>query len=107
MKLYLAVILFFAHIVAAVAQTSAGVGAISGVVTDPAGSNVEGAAVVVENTKLGIHRELRTTGGGLFNAPSLVPNSGYLVTVNAASFSLSKIGTSLFMSVRMSVFKHS
>ena len=49
-------------------QTSAGVGGISGVVTDPSGAIVEGATVVVENPELGIRRELKTTGGGVFNA---------------------------------------
>ncbi len=67
-------------------QTAAGVGAISGTVTDPSGASVAGAQVVVENSRLGIHRQLTTTGGGVFNAPSLVPNSGYRVTVSAPSF---------------------
>jgi len=67
-------------------QTSAGVGAISGVVTDPSGAAVSGAQVVVENQLLGIHRALVTTGGGIFNAPSLVPHSGYQVTVSAPGF---------------------
>jgi hypothetical protein len=68
------------------AQTSAGVGAISGVVTDPNGATVAGAHVTVENSELGIRRDLITTGGGLFNAPSLVPHSGYSVTVDAPGF---------------------
>ena len=68
------------------AQTSAGVGAISGVVTDPTGASVQGATVVISNESLGIRRELKTTGGGLFNAPALTPFLGYTVTVNAAGF---------------------
>lgn len=67
-------------------QTSAGVGAISGVVTDPSGAVVAGAQVVVENQGLGIRREMQTTSGGVFNAPALVPHQGYVVTVNAAGF---------------------
>src|SRR5579875_1959540 len=67
-------------------QTSAGVGAISGVVTDPSNATVEGASVTIENPQLGIHRALTTTGGGLFNAPSLVPREGYQVTVSAPGF---------------------
>ena len=67
-------------------QTSGGVGAISGVVTDPSGALVSGAQVVVDNPRLGVHRSLTTTSGGIFNAPALVPNSGYEVTVNAPGF---------------------
>ncbi len=72
--------------VTAWAQTSAGNGAISGSVTDPAGAAVPGAHVIVDNRKLGIHRELKTTSGGVFSAPTLPPNSGYQVTVTASGF---------------------
>ncbi|MBV8897217.1 MAG: TonB-dependent receptor [Acidobacteriaceae bacterium] len=68
------------------AQTSAGVGAISGVVTDPSGAVVQGAQVVIENTSIGVHRELKTTGGGVFNAPALEPHGGYSVTITAPGF---------------------
>jgi hypothetical protein len=71
---------------AVIAQTSAGMGAIGGVVTDPSGAAVAGATVVLENPRLGIHRDLTATGGGIFNAPSLVPNSGYQVTITAPGF---------------------
>lgn len=67
-------------------QTSAGVGAISGVVTDPSGALVGGATVVIENPNLGMRRDLSTTSGGVFNAASLVPNSGYSVSINAPGF---------------------
>ena len=85
-KFLSAVFILFSCCAPSFSQTSAGVGAISGVVTDPSGSTVQGATVVVENQSLGIHRELKTTGGGLFNAPSLVPRAGYQVTVNASGF---------------------
>ena len=68
------------------AQTSAGTGEISGTVIDSSGAVVPNASVKVDNEKLGIHRELKTTGGGVFIAPALVPNSGYEVTVNASGF---------------------
>ena len=71
---------------AAWGQTSAGNGAISGTVTDPSGAAVSGAQVVIDNQKLGLHRNLKTTGGGVFNAPTLPPNSGYQVSVNAPGF---------------------
>ncbi|MGA8597638.1 MAG: carboxypeptidase regulatory-like domain-containing protein [Bryobacteraceae bacterium] len=68
------------------AQTSAGVGAISGVVIDPTGATVEGATVTIDNESLAIHRELKTTGGGVFNAPALTPHDGYSVTISAPGF---------------------
>jgi len=68
------------------AQTSAGVGAISGVVTDPTGANVPGAKVTIDNQSIGFHRELTTTGGGVFSAPALEPHDGYSVTINATGF---------------------
>ncbi len=77
----------FAFAALAAAQTSAGYSAISGSVTDTSGAAVPNAQVVIDNQKLGIHRDLKTTGGGVFNAPTLPPNSGYQVTVNAAGFS--------------------
>src|SRR4051794_16721529 len=67
-------------------QNTAGTGSISGVITDPTGSAVPGASVLVENQSKGIRRELRTTEGGLFSAPSLVPAAGYQLTVNASGF---------------------
>jgi hypothetical protein len=47
---------------------------------------VAGAQVVVENSNLGVRRNLITTSGGVFNAPSLVPQAGYSVTVDAPGF---------------------
>lgn len=68
------------------AQNTAGTGSISGTVTDASGSTVPGATVVVENESKGIRRELKTTEGGVFNAPSLVPAPGYSVTITQAGF---------------------
>ena len=67
-------------------QTSAGVGAISGVVTDPTGAVVQGAKVVIDNPSIAVHRELTTTGGGVFSAPALEPHDGYSVTITAPGF---------------------
>ncbi len=64
----------------------AGNGGITGTVRDASGSPVPNAAVVVENADKGIKRELQTTGAGIFNAPSLVPASGYTVHINASGF---------------------
>lgn len=78
--------LFLSSVGALLAQTSAGVGAISGVVTDPTGALVQGATVVIENTSIGVRRQLTTTGGGVFNAPALEPHDGYSVTISAPGF---------------------
>jgi hypothetical protein len=66
---------------ALLAQTTAGFGAISGVVQDATGSVVPAAKVVVENSSKGIHRELETNAEGVFSASTLVPASGYSVTM--------------------------
>jgi hypothetical protein len=63
-----------------------GFGAISGVVQDSSGAVVAGAKIVVENSSKGIHRELESTSGGIFNASALVPASGYTVKVSKAGF---------------------
>ncbi len=68
------------------AQTSGGNGAISGSVIDSSNAVIAGAQVKLDNDKLGLHRELRTTGAGVFSAPTLPPNSGYTVTVKAPGF---------------------
>jgi hypothetical protein len=69
------------------AQVAAGLGGITGVVLDASGATVSNAKVVIENERLGIHRAITTGGGGVFNAPALVPSAGYVVTVNATGFS--------------------
>jgi Carboxypeptidase regulatory-like domain/TonB-dependent Receptor Plug Domain/TonB dependent receptor len=70
----------------AFAQTSGGVSGLTGIVTDSSGAAIPNAQVVIDNPHLGIHRQLTTTNGGVFNAPSLVPSSGYDVTIKAAGF---------------------
>ena len=67
-------------------QVAAGLGGITGVVTDSSGATVSGADVQIDNENLGIHRKITTGGGGVFNAAALVPNAGYSVTVNAPGF---------------------
>src|SRR3974377_1125170 len=68
------------------AQSVAGLGAISGTGRDASGGAVPNAQVVVSNESKGIKRSLNTTEAGLFAAPSLVPATGYTVTVNAQGF---------------------
>ena len=64
----------------------AGNGGITGSVRDATGSPIPNATVTVTNTEKGIHRDLTTTGAGVFNAPSLVPAPGYTVDVSAPGF---------------------
>jgi hypothetical protein len=68
------------------AQAVAGMGAISGMVYDQSGAVVPGAQVVISNPDKGITRTLVTTDAGVFSAPSLVPSSGYNLTVTMAGF---------------------
>jgi hypothetical protein len=63
-----------------------GLGEISGTVHDPTGAVVPGAQVVVSNSARGIHLVLTTSEGGVFDAPSLIPASGYEVTVTKTGF---------------------
>ncbi len=68
------------------AQSVAGLGAISGVVSDASGSRVPEAEVIVANAEKGIRRTLTTNSAGLFIASSLVPASGYTLTIKKSGF---------------------
>ena len=68
------------------AQATAGMGSLSGVVTDASGAALGGAKVVVSNPQSGVKRESLTTPAGLFLAPALVPAGGYKVTVEKPGF---------------------
>jgi hypothetical protein len=67
-------------------QTVAGLGAITGVVRDATGAAVPGAKVMVANPAKGIRRSLESNEAGVFNAPSLPPSGGYLLTVTKEGF---------------------
>jgi hypothetical protein len=67
-------------------QSGGGLSSLTGVVTDSSAAAIANAEVLVDNQALGIHRKLQTNGSGVFNAPALVPSSGYEVTVNAPGF---------------------
>jgi len=76
----------FIPLAAASLYAQAGIGGIAGVVRDPSGSTIPEASVLVINESKGIRRSVETTGAGVFNAPSLVPASGYSVEVVKAGF---------------------
>jgi len=52
---------------------------------------VADAKVLVENESSGLRRELDTTSGGLFSAPSLTPGPGYRVSVTSPGFAAYRI----------------
>jgi hypothetical protein len=70
----------------ALAQSTAGLGGVSGSVRDSSGSTIPGATVVVENESKGIRRTMETTEAGVFAAPALVPATGYSLSVKANGF---------------------
>jgi hypothetical protein len=78
-------LLFFCA-VTAWGQATAGLGGISGTVRDASGAAVPGAKVAVTNPALGLTRDLLTTDAGIFSAPALTPNSGYVVSVSKQGF---------------------
>ena len=64
-----------------------GVAGIAGTVRDPSNAVVPNAKVVISSKSQGEVRSLTTNEAGVFNAPSLLPGSGYKVSVSAAGFS--------------------
>ena len=87
MKKTLAVLLFAVLAsTPASAQAVAGMGIISGSVRDNSGAAIDSAEIVIENTAKGIRRVLASNEAGQFSAPSLVPSSGYTVTVRKSGF---------------------
>ena len=68
----------------AIAQT-AGSGTINGTVSDPSGSSIPGAAVVVHNTDTGSDRAMQSNDAGIYNAAFLQPGH-YDITVSKPGF---------------------
>ena len=75
----------------AAAQSVAGLGGISGTVSDASGGRIPGAEVVLSNKERGIRRNLSTNEAGIFNAGSLAPASGYLISVGKSGFSRNEV----------------
>src|ERR1017187_1303780 len=64
----------------------AGSGTISGTVTDPSGSVVPGASVVLRNTGTAIERKTETNDAGIYQAPFMQPGQ-YEVRASKTGFS--------------------
>jgi Carboxypeptidase regulatory-like domain/TonB dependent receptor len=63
---------------------------VQGIVTDPTGSVVSAAAVVLTNTDSGDKRTVTTGSDGRYSFPTVAPGT-YSITVTAASFSSSTV----------------
>src|SRR5579864_8033699 len=84
--MFRAVILTAAVLVFAFSAWSQGAtGTITGTVTDPSGSSVEGAAVTATNTGTGIQKKTTTGTTGLYSFVELPPGM-YSITVEAPGF---------------------
>ncbi len=86
MKVLSGLVLLLCLAPASFAQSVAGLGAISGTVLDGSGARVPNAEVVITNAERGIRRALTTNEAGLFNAGSLTPAEGYIISVSKTGF---------------------
>ncbi len=68
------------------AQSMAGLGALRGTVLDASGGIIPKAEVVVSNPAIGLTRTITATSDGDFEASSLPPADGYMVTVKLTGF---------------------
>ncbi len=100
----------FALAITGLAQSVAGLGAISGLVRDSSGAVIAGATVSVENASKGITRRPVTNEAGVFSVSSLVPASGYTVTITKTGFASHEsrdvelqVGQSLFLDIVLRV----
>jgi carboxypeptidase family protein len=67
-------------------QAPAGFGTVMGLILDRAGNGMPDARVVLSNESLGIERTLVSTDDGLFEAHTVVPASGYRITITRKNF---------------------
>src|SRR4030081_3213073 len=85
-KLLGAVVLALVFPVLLAAQSQATTGVIRGTVTDPSGTSVAGATVVLHESQTGFQRQVAPNERGIFIAP-LMPLGTYDVTARAVGFS--------------------
>lgn len=91
MKLFALIVGIGSVFTPVLAQSVAGLGGISGTVSDASGARIPAAEVVVTNVEKGVRRTLTTNEAGIFNAGSLVPAAGYTVSVTKGGFSRSDV----------------
>lgn len=87
----------------------AGSATVTGAISDPSGSSVPGAAVVIRNTDTGIERRTETSDAGIFEAPFLPPGH-YEVQASKAGFAdvlrkelVLQVGQTLTVNLSMAV----
>src|SRR3977135_997701 len=85
-KLLGAIVLALVFPVLLSAQSQATTGVIRGTVTDPSGTPVAGATVVLHESQTGFQRQVATNERGVFIAP-LMPLGTYDVAARAVGFS--------------------
>jgi hypothetical protein len=85
-KLLISGLMFLLASLPAWPQAAAGLAEISGIVRDSSGAVVPAAQVVILNPSKGVHLTLTTSDGGVFDAPALMPASGYQVTISKSGF---------------------
>jgi hypothetical protein len=85
-KLLVLLVMAVAVPVLVAAQSQATTGIIRGVVTDPSGTPVAGAAVTLRETQTGFQRQITTNERGIF-VGQLLPLGTYDVTARAVGFS--------------------
>src|SRR5580704_4618730 len=84
-RISLAVVTLIALLAAPGAHGQQATGAITGVVTDPSGAAVKGAAVTVTDTERGTSQKVQTISEGVYNFPQ-VSIGQYSVRVEASGF---------------------
>ncbi|MFL6228053.1 MAG: carboxypeptidase regulatory-like domain-containing protein [Pyrinomonadaceae bacterium] len=84
---HLAALVAFVIACAPLAAAQVTTGALQGVVKDPNGAVVSGAAVKVTNVDTGNARETTTNEEGFYRVTNLTPGSNYTVEVTAQGFS--------------------
>ncbi len=84
-----ALTLCFLFIPSVSAQSTISTGSISGVVTDPTGASVAGAAVAITNQGTGQTIHVESTGTGNYSSGALNPGT-YIVSVSAHGFKTTK-----------------
>jgi hypothetical protein len=67
-------------------QVVIGYGTVTGTVRDYTRTGIPDTSVVLSNEKLGFHRTLNTTDDGVFDAPAVVPGTGYNLKVTRKGF---------------------